>query len=110
MYDRNKISGEIPSRENIGAVIVTHQPGHGLESVLKSIVGRVGKIVVVDNNSTPEVRARLESLTNETGCTLQLNEQNLGVAAGLTRAFDPSQIMVAHGSSCLIKIANQLPT
>ena len=87
MSDRNKASGEIPSRENIGAVIVTHHPGHGLESMLQSIVGRVGKVVVVDNNSRPEVRDWLQSLTAETGCALLLNEQNLGVAAGLNQGI-----------------------
>jgi rhamnosyltransferase len=87
MPNRKKASREIPSRENIGAVIVTHQPDHGLESMLHSITGRAGKVVIVDNNSRPEVRDWLQSLTAETGCTLLLNEQNLGVAAGLNQGI-----------------------
>lgn len=87
MSDRNKTSGEIPSRENIGAVIVTHQPGHGLESTLRSIIGHVGMVVVVDNDSRPEIRDWLQSLTAGTDCTLLLNEKNLGVAAGLNQGI-----------------------
>jgi rhamnosyltransferase len=94
MSDRNKASGAIPSRENIGVVIVTHQPDQGLESVLQSIVGRAGKIVVVDNHSGPEVRDWLQSLTAEADCTLLLNEQNLGVAAGLNQGI---RFVADHG-------------
>ncbi len=101
MSDRNNASGEIPSRENIGAVIVTHQPGQGLESVLQSIIGRVGKIVVVDNHSRPEIRAWLESLTTETGCTLLLNEQNLGVAAGLNQGI---RFIADHGYAWVLML------
>ncbi len=101
MPDRNKASGKIPSRENIGAVIVTHQPGQGLESVLQSIVGRVGKIVVVDNHSRPEIRDWLQSLTAETDCTLLLNEQNLGVAAGLNQGI---RFVADHGYAWVLML------
>ena len=94
MSDQNKNCGDLPARENISAVIVTHQPGHGLESMLRSIAGRVGKVIVVDNNSRPEIRDWLESLTAETGCTLLLNEQNLGVAAGLNQGI---RFVADHG-------------
>ncbi|MFA9407129.1 MAG: glycosyltransferase family 2 protein [Anaerolineales bacterium] len=87
MSDRNKANGKTPSRENIGAVIVTHQPSHGLESTLRSIIDHVGMVVVVDNDSRPEIRDWLQSLTAETDCTLLLNENNLGVAAGLNQGI-----------------------
>ena len=87
MSDRNKASGEIPSRENIGAVIITHQPGHELDSMLRSIVNHVGEVIVVDNDSRPEIRDWLRTLTAETGSTLLLNEQNLGIASGLNQGI-----------------------
>ena len=101
MSDRNKASGDIPSRENIGAVIVTHQPGHGLESLLQSIVGHVGKVVVVDNDSRPEIRDWLQSLTAETGCTLLFNEQNLGVAEGLNQGI---RSVADHGCAWVLML------
>ncbi|MGB2895620.1 MAG: glycosyltransferase family 2 protein [Anaerolineales bacterium] len=94
MSDRNKANGEIPSRENIGAVVVTHQPGQGLESVLRSIVGHVGEVIVVDNDSQQEIKDWLQSLTADVGCTLLLNEQNLGVAAGLNQGI---RFVADHG-------------
>ena len=101
MSDRNKTSDEIPSRESIGAVIVTHQPDHGLGPMLRSIVGHVGKLVVVDNDSRPEIRDWLQSLTAETGFTLLLNEQNLGVAAGLNQGI---RFVADHGYAWVLML------
>ena len=101
MVDRNKASREIPSRENISAVIVTHQPGHGMESMLRSIVDHVGKIIVVDNASKQKTRDWLQSLTAETGCTLLLNEQNLGIAAGLNQGI---RVVADHGHAWVLML------
>jgi rhamnosyltransferase len=94
MAEGNNARRALPSKENIGAVIITHHPGPDLDSLMRSISGQVGEVVLVDNHSGSEYRDRLQSLSAQAPCELILNSKNLGVAAALNQGI---QLLAEHG-------------
>lgn len=72
-----------PSKSKICAVIVTYQPVHELEVLLRITSQNVGKVVIVDNGSDSACREWLHALSVDTNTSLIANGENLGVAAGL---------------------------
>jgi len=96
MFDGNG-AGTVPAktgqgehaykREEVCAVVVTHNPGPAVVNTCRSIAGQVSRIIIVDNGSdetTLDVLRKLE--TGEGVFTeLVLNGANRGVAAALNQ-------------------------
>ena len=76
-----------PTRANICAVVVTYQPDKELADRLARIVPQVAAVVIVDNESKPEIRSNLVRISREFGAALLQNEENLGVATALNQGF-----------------------
>lgn len=82
------------SKADVCAVVVTYHPDPGFPDRLDRVRPQVGRVVVVDNGSSPQAR---EMLRNAAGpdVGLILNDANLGVATALNQGV--RHIM---GSSC----------
>jgi rhamnosyltransferase len=77
-------------REEVCAVIVTYNPGSGVVSTYRSIVGQVSRIIIVDNGSddaTLDVLRKLQFGQPEV-TELILNRTNIGVASALNQGVE----------------------
>ncbi len=68
-------------------VVVTYHPDAGFEARLQAMRTEANPLVVIDNTATPATRERLRRACAESGCELIENEDNLGLAGALNRAF-----------------------
>jgi len=73
--------------QTIAAVIVTFYPDAGLDARLNAVFSQVGKIVIVDNNSTVPVTQDLLSTWERKGCHIIRNSGNIGAAAALNQGI-----------------------
>jgi len=82
------------SKADVCAVVVTYHPDPGFPDRLDRVRPQVGRVVVVDNGSSPQAR---EMLRNAAGpdVGLILNDANLGVATALNQG-----VRHVMGSSC----------
>lgn len=69
--------------EKICAVVVTYNPGTELERNLYALRAETDRVIVVDNNSTPDARGRVQSSARAIGATVLWNADNLGLATAL---------------------------
>jgi rhamnosyltransferase len=76
-----------PKPDSTCAVIVTYHPDAGFEERLRRIAPQVAHVVVVDNASSPAIRARLEASLGESRLELIGLPENLGIAAALNRGL-----------------------
>ena len=72
------------SKADVCAVVVTYHPDPGFPDRLDRVRPQVGRVVVVDNGSSPPAR---EMLRNAAGPDVELilNDANLGVATALNQ-------------------------
>lgn len=75
----------ILQRKSICAVIVTHKPDALIAARITKIAGQVDRVVVIDNDSGPATRLRLQVLEIQPSIHLLLNNQNLGIATALNQ-------------------------
>jgi rhamnosyltransferase len=82
------------SKADVCAVVVTYHPDPGFPDRLDRVRPQVGRVVVVDNGSSPQAR---EMLRNAAGPDVGLifNDANLGVATALNQG-----VRHVMGSSC----------
>ena len=69
-------------------MVVAYHPDAAVPANITAIRAQVALVVVVDNGSTPESRARLESLAGQPGIELVCNANNRGVAAALNQGME----------------------
>ncbi|HWA86494.1 MAG TPA: glycosyltransferase family 2 protein [Opitutus sp.] len=72
-------------RPKIPAVVVTYHPADTVTANLSAMVRESGEVIVVDNGSSPQAHAAIESVR---GVTLLALGENLGVAAALNRGAE----------------------
>lgn len=77
-------TGYPASKADVCAVVVTYHPDPGFPDRLGRVRPQVGRVVVVDNGSSPQAR---EMLRNAVGPDVELilNDANLGVATALNQ-------------------------
>lgn len=71
----------------LAGVVVTFHPDPGFESRLEAIRSEFRLLIVVDNTAAPAIRARLRRACAQPGVELIENEENIGLAGALNRAF-----------------------
>lgn len=85
-----------------GAVIVTHNSEAEIGACLDSVLGRVSRVVVVDNASSDGTR---DQVLERPGASLIANLDNRGFAAGVNqgiRALDSSLILLLNPDAVLL--------
>lgn len=75
------------SKADVCAVVVTYHPDPGFPDRLARVRRQVGRVVVVDNGSSPPVREMLRNAAAGTDVDLILNDANLGVATALNQGI-----------------------
>jgi rhamnosyltransferase len=78
---------EILRPESIIGVIVTFHPDNELRSRVKLIRPQIGRLVIVDNNSSYECKEMIRTVAAEFDADLIENEANLGIASALNSGF-----------------------
>ena len=78
-------SQEIPSKDNVCAIVVTYSPSKGFEERLGRTSAQVGHVVIVDNSSQGEGWERVQSAALLPNASLLQNPVNLGIAAALNQ-------------------------
>ena len=73
-----------PTKQNTFVIIVTYNPDNRLSESVSSIENIFDNIVIVDNNSTADIRA----LVNNRNLYLIKNEENFGIAKALNIGAD----------------------
>jgi len=73
------------SMEHICAVVVTYHPDKAFLDRFAAIAQQVGRIVIVDNGSSPMAVEMLNRFSLKSNVQLILNEENLGVATALNQ-------------------------
>src|SRR4051794_1380517 len=66
----------------VAALILNWNGGELVERAILSVLDQVETVIVVDNASAPDERARLSNLASRDGVLLIQNETNIGYAAG----------------------------
>lgn len=74
-----------PNLNSIGVVVVTYHPAGEVEARLAMMAAQGGALVVVDNDSGPEARARLGEICTRRGWELLANPENLGLGIALNQ-------------------------
>ena len=72
--------------QSVASVIVTHHPDREFPTRLKRIVGQVGRVILVDNNSDPSIRVVLRGLASESVALIE-NGRNQGIAKALNQGM-----------------------
>lgn len=86
----------------VGAVIVTHNSEAEIGPCLDAVLGRVSKVVVVDNASSDGTR---DEVLDRAGVSLIANPDNRGFAAGVNqgiRVLDSSLILLLNPDAILL--------
>lgn len=74
------------SQAVVGLVVIYHAPPD-VSELLNELLRQVGKILVVDNGSSPAERAMLQEWATSGGAALIKNDSNLGLATALNQGF-----------------------
>ncbi len=82
--------GASVKQDSVCAVVVAFNPGPALLDNLRTLVGQVAEVLLIDNASTLG-RAYLEAARAMPGVILQSNPDNLGVATALNQGADFAQ-------------------
>jgi rhamnosyltransferase len=75
-------------RSDICALVITHQPDDEITRYLAAIRPQVGALVVVDNNSNPDILGILNRSAEQFEFELIINKENVGVATALNQGVD----------------------
>jgi rhamnosyltransferase len=77
----------VPSKLNICAVLTSYNPDSDFEERVMQICKQVGDLVIIDNNSNPQVLKLLTKISEKYGIHIILNSENLGVATALNQGI-----------------------
>ena len=77
----------LPVKENLCAVVTTYNPDSNFEERLLQIRKQVADLVIVDNNSNPQVIKLLNEISDKYGIHIIFNSDNLGVATALNQGI-----------------------
>jgi rhamnosyltransferase len=70
-------------KKNILAIVVTYHPDSSFAERFERLVGQVGAMLIVDNNSDTSVVSMLRETASRLNMALILNSENVGLAAAL---------------------------
>ena len=70
------------------AVVVTYNPDPSLEQNVRALLPQVGKVIIVDNQSSPAARSLVARVASDCVVEVVWNDQNLGIAIGLNAGID----------------------
>jgi rhamnosyltransferase len=90
-----------PSAENVVAVIVTLGPGADVVGHVRTLIGRVGRVVVVDNGSGPDAASVLDEIAALPSVKVIRNPANLGIARALNQG---AEIATDSGADWLLTL------
>lgn len=79
-----EVRSDEPCSQGVASVVVTHYPDPEFRKRLERIVGQVGRVILVDNNSEPSIRSALRGLASGTVDLIE-NERNEGIAKALNQ-------------------------
>src|SRR5713226_2121824 len=68
---------------DVCAVMVTYNPEPSFEQNVRALLPQVGKLIIVDNQSTSAARPLIAKTASACDVEVIWNKQNLGVGAGL---------------------------
>jgi rhamnosyltransferase len=77
-----------PTADTVVAVVVTLQPDVDVVEHIETLVGRVLRIVVIDNGSGPEAASILDSISRLPSVELIRNPVNSGIARALNQGVE----------------------
>ena len=69
-------------------MIVTHNPDSNLERNVRALRPQVGKLIIVDNQSSSAAHSLIARIASACGVEIIWNNQNLGIAAGLNAGIE----------------------
>lgn len=90
------VMGDLPERQPVpaptpataGATVVLYHPDVDLPQRLRRTAAVVGRVIVVDNGSSPQTRGQLADLARElSGLEVITNAENLGVATAFNQGL-----------------------
>ena len=97
-----KVSGTGgPSAETVVAVIVTLGPDRDVIRHVETLIGRVARVVVVDNGSEPGAAQVLDSVAALPSAEVIRNPANLGIARALNQG---AEVAIAAGADWLLTL------
>lgn len=70
------------------AIVVTYNTSGGIDELIATLASQCDRVVVVDNGSAPEARARITSACNMKGVHLIPLPTNMGIAHAQNRGID----------------------
>jgi rhamnosyltransferase len=73
---------------DVCAVMVTYNPDSSLEQNVRALLPQVGKLIVVDNCSSPSAHSSIARVASACGVEIISNDRNLGIAAGLNAGVE----------------------
>ena len=79
---------EARTNPEVYAVVVTYNPDSSLEQNVRALLPQVGKIIIVDNQSSPAARSLVARVASDCEVEVVWNDQNLGIARGLNSGID----------------------
>ena len=75
-------------QSNVWAIMVTHNPTVDFEQNVRALVAQVGKLIIVDNQSSPTTRQFVGKVASNYHAEVIWNPQNLGIASALNAGVD----------------------
>jgi rhamnosyltransferase len=79
---------EATTHPEVCAVVVTYNPDSSLEQNVRALLPQVGKVIIVDNQSSPATRSLVARVASDCKVEVVWNDQNLGIATGLNSGID----------------------
>jgi rhamnosyltransferase len=80
--------GEARTHTEVCAVVVTYNPDSSLEQNVRALLPQVGKLIIVDNQSSPAAQSLIAQVASICDVEIVFNDQNLGIAAGLNTGIE----------------------
>ena len=77
-----------PEKKNIFAIVVTFHPDNELFDRIKTIRNQVDKLLIVDNNSSPECINMISDISKKLDVEIIKNQSNLGIARALNQGIE----------------------
>src|SRR5947207_11413758 len=73
---------------DVCAVMVTYNPEQSFEQTVRDLLPQVGKLIIVDNQSSSVAHALIRQAASTHGVEVIWNARNMGVAGALNRGID----------------------
>jgi rhamnosyltransferase len=81
-------SANASRRENVWAVVVTHNPTPDFEQNVSALITQVQELIIVDNQSSPANRQFVAKVASHYRAEVIWSQQNLGIASALNAGAD----------------------